>query len=201
MRISRASRSNRTNQITRNHLASTYLLLFQQFLAEFAFHRMTTKSSLLRNDRDLILKNAVHNHVNKLNSEENIVKLGWTPTKDMIEKKTKELTKPSQKRLFPGNDDEEEVTTNIEAYTDVEFQKVFLNGSPKFKDLTDVTLHVMEYESNTNIQLSIINSRRKYSYCQYACCTHHNCSFCVSVKFSIQTQRKRYTLRRKLCRR
>jgi hypothetical protein len=26
------------------------------------------------------------NHVNELNTEENIVKLGWTPTKDMIEK-------------------------------------------------------------------------------------------------------------------
>jgi uncharacterized lipoprotein YehR (DUF1307 family) len=70
--------------------------------------------------------------------------------------------------LFPGNDDEEEVTRNIKAYTNEEFQKLFLDGSPKFKDLTDVTLHIMEYESNTNIQLSIVNSRVKYSYHQYA---------------------------------
>jgi hypothetical protein len=50
------------------------------------------------------------NHVKELNTEENIVKLGWTPTKDMIEKKTKEVTKPLQKHLFPEKEDKVEVT-------------------------------------------------------------------------------------------
>jgi hypothetical protein len=89
-------------------------------------------------------------------------------------------TKPSQKRLFPQNDDEVEETTNITAYTDIEFQKVFLEDNPQFKDLTDVTLHIMEYETNTNIQLTITNSQGKRCYCQYACCTHQNCLFRVS---------------------
>ena len=60
LRKTRCSRSNRPDQVTRNHLSATYLLLFQQFLTEFSFHRMTTKSSLLRDNPELILENAVH---------------------------------------------------------------------------------------------------------------------------------------------
>jgi hypothetical protein len=108
----------------------------------------------------------------------NFVELGWMPTKDMIEKKAMELTKPtipSQKRLFPQNDDEVEETTNITAYTDIVFQKMCLEGNPQFKDLTDVNLHIMEYKTNTNIQLSIINSRGS---------THQNGLFSVSFGFT-----------------
>ena len=78
------------------------------------------------------------------------------------------------------DDEANNYTTHIEEYIDEDFKAMFLDGSPKFDNLTDVTLRVMEYENNTMIQLSIINSRAKSCYRQYACSTHHNCPFRVS---------------------